>query len=143
MLSLTLDGDWHSELPKGGGRHYYPLNEIMCLSLTEAPPAAGMRSRFLQAAPWSWVHGLDTAGRLSLLSLPLWAFPLFSEAPALSTMQLLDNLHYKLKALPSSFPSMFLLLEAAEIDSLPSLLLFFSTAIKLSLSFPRVCSQIN
>lgn len=34
MLSLTLDGDWHPKLPKGGTRHYYVLNEAVYFSLT-------------------------------------------------------------------------------------------------------------
>lgn len=75
-----------------------------------------------------------------MLSLLLWAFPVFSEAAPPFTTQRLDSLHYKLKPLPSSLPSIFLPLEAAEIDSLPSLLFFSSMAIKLSLSFAHVCS---
>lgn len=140
MLSLTLDGDWHSKLPEGGWRRCYPVNGIMYLSLTKPLSLQARAATSCSQHYGAVLQGLDTIGRLKMLSLPLWTLLLFSEASAPFTMQLRDNLHYKAKALPSSLPSIFLPLEAAEIDSSPSLLLFSWTAIKLSLSFAHVCS---
>lgn len=124
MLSLTLDGDWHPKLPKGGQRHNYALKETAYFFLLPS------HCRHLQPPPVDstmelGLHGLDTGGQAcfpcrSGLPSSLWT-------PAPFTTQRLPICNWWLcLALFLHFPSS----GSCEMDSITSLFFFSSTAIK-------------